>query len=302
MSKTREQEAAILKNLAGAWMLLNGQELPAVVIPTVVKALEVYSTEAILEAIEAVVLAGTGRMTLGVLVERLNAADGRPSPEEAWAIAVSTHGNEAITVTWTAETAQAWAEVGQSLMDSGDRFNASRGFISKYTELVQAARRNRIPVQWIICQGWDKELRHQAIQQAVAAGRITRQYAAMIHPRNQDAGPVVAAIAQVVTPLIASNRQRDEVTPERLAEIKAASERLAAMTAKLAQDAESVSAPAKPSVEHGVRIVNAAIEAGVLTSVREMDDWMTKARNREDMSLLQARILDSSVGVGHVQH
>lgn len=302
MSKTREQEAAILKNLAGAWMLLNGQELPAVVIPTVVKALEVYSTEAILEAIEAVVLAGTGRMTLGVLVERLNAADGRPSPEEAWAIAVSTHGNEAITVAWTAETAQAWAEVGQSLMDSGDRFNASRGFISKYTELVQAARRNRIPVQWIICQGWDKELRHQAIQQAVAAGRITRQYAAMIHPRNQDAGPVVAAIAQVVTPLIASNRQRDEVTPERLAEIKTASERLAAMTAKLAQDAEAVSAPAKPSVEHGVRIVNAAIEAGVLTSVREMDDWMTKARNREDMSLLQARILESSGGVGHVQH
>lgn len=236
------------------------------------------------------------------LLGMLETLDGRPTPEEAWSTAASIHGNEDITVTWTAETAQAWSEVGQSLMDIGDRFNASRAFITKYTELVQEARRNRIPVQWNICLGWDKELRHQAIQQAVAAGRITRQYAATIHPRNQDAGPVVAAIAQVVTPLIASNRQRDEVTPERIAEIKTASERLAAMTAKLAQDAAAVSAPAKPSVEHGVRIVNAAIEAGVLTSVREMDDWMTKARNREDMSLLQARILDSSVGVGHVQH
>lgn len=231
------------------------------------------------------------------LLGRLDAMDGRPTPEEAWGTALEVHGNEAVTVVWTRETAQAWSEVGCGLMDAGDRFNASRGFIARYSELVTAARRAGQPVEWLVCQGWDKELRHQALQAAVESGRITRQYAATIHPRhNLPTGPVVAAIAANAMPLLDGKCRAVAITTDRIAEIQSASEKLAALAKSLSRDDEPAQAP-RPSVDHGVRIVNAAIESGVLTSVREMDDWMTKARNREDVSELQGRILakDSEV-------
>lgn len=237
------------------------------------------------------------------LLGMLETLDGRPTPEEAWSTAASIHGNEDITVTWTAETAQAWSEVGQSLMDIGDRFNASRAFITKYTELVQEARRNRIPVQWNICLGWDKELRHQALQAAVESGRITRQYAATIHPRhNLPTGPVVAAIAANAMPLLEGKCRAVAITTDRIAEIQSASDRLAALAKSLTADTAEAKATPKPSVDHGVRIVNAAIESGVLTSVREMDDWMTKARNREDVSELQGRILAKDTEIHAQRH
>lgn len=217
-------------------------------------------------------------------LETAAAIDGRPSPEEAWATAIQAQ-DEAVTVVWTTETAQAWADVGQALMDAGDRFNASRGFIAKYAELCAASRKRGQPVQWVVSQGHDKDLRHQALETAFKAGRISREVCVQMLPRHQDAGPIVAAIAGKVVPLL--NGPKAE-TPDRISEIQRASDRLSKLAEQLRQESP---VDHRPSADYGRRIVMQAIESGVLTSVREIDDWMSRVANREDVSELQARML-----------
>lgn len=220
-------------------------------------------------------------------LETAAAIDGRPSPEEAWATAIQAQ-DEAVTVVWTTETAQAWADVGQALMDAGDRFNASRGFIAKYTESCGEARKRGVPVQWVVSQGTDKDLRHQALETSFKAGRISRETCRQMLPRHQDAGPIVAAIAGKVVPLLNGPKP---AAPDRIAEIQRASDRLASLAEQLRRDTP---VDARPSAENNRRIVMQAIEAGVLTSVREIDEWMTRAGNREDVSELQAAVLGAA--------
>ena len=218
-------------------------------------------------------------------LDKAAAEDGRPSPEEAWSTAIQAQ-DEAVTVVWTTETAQAWAEVGQALMGADDRFNASRGFIARYQELVKEARKGRFPARWVVSQGHDKDLRHSALESAYRAGRISREICVQMLPRHQDAGPIVAAIAGKVVPLLGVRRAD---SPDRAAEIKRASERLAQLAETLKQGDKPVDR--RPTVEQGKRIVMQAVEAGVLTTVREIDDWMTRAGSREDVSELQVRML-----------
>jgi hypothetical protein len=218
-------------------------------------------------------------------LETAAAIDGRPSPEEAWSTAIQAQ-DEAVTVVWTTETAQAWGDVGQALLDAGDRFNASRGFIAKYTELCAAARKRGQLVQWVVSQGTDKDLRHQALETAFKAGRISRETCRQMLPRHQDAGPIAAAIAGKVVPLLSGPKA---ATPDRVAEIQRASDRLAQLAEQLRQESP---ADHRPSAEQGKRIVMQAIESGVLTSVREIDEWMTRAAGREDVSELQVRVIE----------
>lgn len=217
-------------------------------------------------------------------LETAAAIDGRPSPEEAWSTAIQAQ-DEAVTVVWTTETAQAWADVGCALMEAGDRFNASRGFIAKYQELVENARKGCLKARWVVSQGHDKDLRHSALETAYKAGRISREVCVQMLPRHQDSGPIVAAIAGKVVPLLNGPKA---ATPDRVAEIQRASDRLAKLAEKLRQESP---VDHRPSADHGRRIVMQAIESGVLTTVREIDDWMNRAGNREDVSELQVRML-----------
>jgi ribosomal protein L13 len=220
------------------------------------------------------------------LLGRLQTMDGRPTPEEAWSTAIQAM-DEAVTVVWTTETAQAWSDVGQALMDAGDKFNASRGFIAKYQEHVTNARKAGLEARWVVSQGHDKDLRHSALESAYKAGRISREMVVQMLPRhNQDAGPIAAAIAGKVVPLLSGTKA---ATPDRVAEIQRASDRLAKLAEQLRQESP---ADHRPSAEQGKRIVMQAIESGVLTSVREIDEWMTRAAGREDVSELQVRMTE----------
>lgn len=254
------------------------------------RALEAYPLPAVQSALDAhAKCPERGRFwplpaDLLAKLETAAAIDGRPSPEEAWSTAIQAQ-DEAVTVVWTTETAQAWGDVGQALMDAGDRFNASRGFIAKYSELCAAARKRGQPVQWVVSQGHDKDLRHQALETAFKAGRISRETCRQMLPRHQDAGPIVVAIAGKVVPLLNGPKA---ATPDRIAEIQNASDRLSKLAEKLRQESP---ADHRPSADHGRRVVMQAIESGVLTTVREIDEWMNRAANREDVSELQVRML-----------
>lgn len=98
------------------------------------------------------------------------ASDGRPGPEEAWAIALRSR-DEADTVVWTTEIAQAVA-IAKPVLDAGDEVGARMAFRETYNRLVDRAREQRMPAAWTASLGHDPERRDAAITAAVAAGQL----------------------------------------------------------------------------------------------------------------------------------
>lgn len=107
------------------------------------------------------------------IIEQIKAAsanDGRPGPEEAWALSLKAR-DEYDTVVWTHECVQAWA-VAKPVMDVGDEVGARMAFRESYVRLVSEARERREPVAWEVSEGFDKDRRRLAVVEAVEAGRI----------------------------------------------------------------------------------------------------------------------------------
>lgn len=100
------------------------------------------------------------------------ADDGRPGPEEAWAIALRSH-DEADTVVWTEEIAQARA-IARPLMDAGDEVGARMAFKEAYSRLVAEARNAGKAPAWSASLGFDPRLRQVALDAAVQANRLPR--------------------------------------------------------------------------------------------------------------------------------
>lgn len=96
--------------------------------------------------------------------------DGRPGPEEAWAIALRSR-DEAETVVWTAEIAEALG-IARPVLAAGDEVGARMSFREAYARLVDAARRQQMPAAWTASLGHDQRLRDVAITAAVGAGRL----------------------------------------------------------------------------------------------------------------------------------
>lgn len=118
------------------------------------------------------------------IIEQIEGAhrdDGRPGPEEAWALSLKAR-DEYDTVVWTHECVQAWA-VAKPVMDLGDDVGARMAFREAYTRLVDEARARREPIAWEVSEGFDKERRRIAVAEAVEAGRIAPgHYLALTQP------------------------------------------------------------------------------------------------------------------------
>lgn len=78
--------------------------------------------------------------------------DGRPEPDEAWAIAVRAE-DETSTLVWFDELAQAWA-IAQPLFYR-DKVGARLAFLDAYERLVADARAAGRPVNWTASLGTD---------------------------------------------------------------------------------------------------------------------------------------------------
>jgi hypothetical protein len=107
-------------------------------------------------------------------IEGAAAQDGRPDAEEAWAIAVRA-ADEAETVVWTTEIAQAWG-VCQPVFALGDEVGARMAFKSAYARLTSEARNVREPVSWSPTIGHDESRRADALTRAVECGRLPAAY------------------------------------------------------------------------------------------------------------------------------
>jgi hypothetical protein len=105
--------------------------------------------------------------------------------------------DEADTVVWTEETAQAFA-AARPVLDLGDKVGARMAFKGAYERLVDAARRDGRPMAVQVSLGWDQNRRIVAIDAAVTAGRLPAPQAAALLPPPDDGAPLDAnATAQL---------------------------------------------------------------------------------------------------------
>lgn len=121
-------------------------------------------------------------------IEQAVANDGRPEANEAWALALqSTDEND--TVVWTVEASEAMS-AARPILDLGDKVGARMAFIEAYTKLVRDARQNRVPTQWQVSEGFDRDRRRVAVAQAIELGRIPagNDYLALMAPAQSPLG------------------------------------------------------------------------------------------------------------------
>jgi hypothetical protein len=104
------------------------------------------------------------------IAKRCRLMDGRPSDDEAWAIALTSR-NEEDTVVWTAETAEAFS-ICSSVLNMGDEVGARMAFKDAYNRLVADARSAGRPASWNASLGWDGKKREAAIERAHKAGLL----------------------------------------------------------------------------------------------------------------------------------
>ena len=150
------------------------------------------------------------------------AKDGRPEPDEAWAIALRSR-DERDTVVWTQECAEAFA-VAMPVLEGGDEVGARMAFKAAYARVVDQARREALPAAWITSLGHDPQQREAAVTEAVRTGRLALAHAAAIVPAL--AAPDTPIDPQVAERNLAKLRAMVGGIPsakERLARIHAAS-------------------------------------------------------------------------------
>jgi len=130
-----------------------------------------------------------GKLTLADILSRLD--DGRPGPEEAWAIVSPALADERVTIVWTEEMALASAPA-RAIAD--DVVAARMAFLECYRRMVQQARDDKEPVKWCPSLGYDAAGRAGPLLDAVRRGRLGVQHVAGLLPHREAPAPEVAAL------------------------------------------------------------------------------------------------------------
>lgn len=146
-----------------------------------VEDLSAYPKEQVLKALERCRREVRGLLTVADVINRMS--DGRPAPDEAWAIALRGL-DEAETVVWTAEI-QAALAAAQPVLDLGDEIGARMAFKDAYARLVAEARDARRPANWSASLGWNVERRIKVIDDGVRAGLLSAPAVAGLLPPPQ---------------------------------------------------------------------------------------------------------------------
>lgn len=158
--------------------------------------------------------------------------DGRPTPDEAWAIALASR-DEADTIVWTPEIAEAFS-VCRPVLDLGDEVGARMAFKGAYDRIIQAARLQNKPVVWQASIGFDPERREQVLRKAEVAGLLpAAQIAALLPPpepemteaqlevSRRNTAMLKTMLAEAMAERQARNEARRRAEKERLAAMKA---------------------------------------------------------------------------------
>jgi hypothetical protein len=236
----RETDFAPLCALLDDVWGLKGQPLTGGQKAIFFKALAAHSLEAVRAGLDAHVKdPERGRflpMPADVIAQIMACAanDGRPGADEAWSIALRA-ADEADTVVWTREMAQAW-ESCRPVMALGDEVGARMAFREAYSRMVAEARAARQPARWLPSLGFDAERRTLALTAAAERGLLPAAEVAGLLPAPEDRrGPPSPRVRSMLLELrdrIASGPEPESADSRARRETKAAKERAAQMVAE----------------------------------------------------------------------
>lgn len=147
-----------------------GQTMSAGAAKLMAEDLAEYPAPDIRGALQACRRELTGKLTLAAILQRVQAADGRPGDDEAWAIALQA-SDESETVVLTAEILFALA-AARPVLAAGDKIGARMAFKGAYVRAVDESRRNARPATWTPSLGSDPQRRVAAIEEAGRQGRL----------------------------------------------------------------------------------------------------------------------------------
>ncbi|MBK1732773.1 hypothetical protein [Thiococcus pfennigii] len=195
---TPEHAAAFHEHLEGLLEACGRPRLSDAALRVWWAALERYPWEAVRAALNAHAAACQFAPAPADIVARVTAGDGRPGGDEAWAIAVAAL-DEAETLVWTEEIAQAWGIARPVCED--DAVGARKSFLAAYERLVAAARERLEPARWHATLGTDPGRRRLALTRAAETGRLPRAHVAGLLADLGEAGgdPSMAAAAGLLT-------------------------------------------------------------------------------------------------------
>lgn len=204
-----------------------GQALSASAAQLMAEDLAEYEFSDIARALRACRHELTGKLTLAAVLQRIQAADGRPGRDEAWGIAMSL-SDESDTVVTTDEISLALV-AARPILDAGDKIGARMAFISAYDRVVYEARRETKPVKWELSLGFDPKRRSVAVEKAVKMQRITQERAQLyladlsIAPVKADGLVLAGLISGNVYKPTEKNRERFDQLRANMKKFKEAS-------------------------------------------------------------------------------
>jgi len=124
----------------------------------------------------------TFRPSVAELWQIVQEADGRPAPDEAWAMVPK---NEEDSAVWTEEMRLA-AGAAWPLIVAGDLIAARKAFLDVYEREVRLARQARRPVQWSPTLGYDPTGRTVALMDAAERGRLDPEDVRRLLPPSEE--------------------------------------------------------------------------------------------------------------------
>lgn len=134
-----------------------------------------------------------GVLTVQDVVSRLD--DGRPGPEEAWAMLPKDESTSAV---WTEEMSEAFG-ICLPLLEVGDKVAARMAFKEAYVARVNAARDERRPPNWLASLGHDPRGRDAVLSEAVSLRRLSldqaRNYSPALNAPQAKALPLLESAA-----------------------------------------------------------------------------------------------------------
>lgn len=159
---------------------LTQTELSATALRVMASDLEQYPENLVMTALTRCRRELRHKLTLGDIIERLGQADGRPTADEAWALALDAR-DEALTVVWSDEICEAFS-IARPVLSAGDKIGARMAFKDAYDRIARFGRESGKSPKWTASLGWDKEHRTVALKRAESAGLLSSKVVAALLP------------------------------------------------------------------------------------------------------------------------
>lgn len=204
-----------------------GQTISATAAKLMAEDLSEFPPQDIRKALQSCRRELTGKFTLGAIMQRIQAEDGRPGKDEAWAIAMTTY-DEFETVVLTDEIQLALA-AAKPVLDAGDKIGARMAFISAYERFVGQAREDARPVNWHVSVGFDANRRIKAVNKAMELKRIPREHGQKyladlsVEPITEDGRAIAGLLTGTVARPTPALREKLHLVRSSMLEMRAAS-------------------------------------------------------------------------------